>query len=77
MKVYVEERLKHKKRVVPKVKRKKRLFRRPLRFPIIPTSLDVDLIKPEYLTGGFCGCGHRQPDGVCVHCITVECYDVD
>lgn len=64
------------KRVRPVIpKSKPRVIPRALRFPVRPELLDTDLIKPEYLTGGFCGCGHRQPDGVCLHCLGEELSD--
>ncbi len=47
-----------------KPKKRKRVLPRRLKYPIKPKGLDVDLIKLEYLTGGFCGCGHRQPNGM-------------
>jgi hypothetical protein len=57
---------------VPK-KRRPRYLPRRMRWIEPHISPDIDLMKPERLGSGFCGCGQRMTDGaVCLRCFGVD-----
>lgn len=52
-------------------RKRKRVTPRRMRWFVPPPSRDIDLMKPEYISGPFCGCGGRESDGVCWKCLNV------
>lgn len=61
-----------KRRLLPLPRKKAKYLKRP-RFYDKALPPDIDLMKPETLGGGFCGCGQRMVDGAwCQRCNFVD-----